>query len=93
MIFLIGDTHGMNGSFKIDKLIRMNITSESDYLIICGDFGSILNIYSISSTIAFYSRLKCVLYLQMVIMRILTYCIPILWDTGMVARYIRFQRI
>lgn len=59
MIFVTGDTHGMQDIIKIKQACENNILSEHDYIIIAGDFGGIWDKSTFFQNLSFYSRLKC----------------------------------
>lgn len=59
MIFITGDTHGMQDIIKIKQAYENNILSERDYIIIAGDFGGIWDKATLFLNLSFYARLKC----------------------------------
>ena len=57
MILITGDTHGLIDYNKIERLNKINVLSNNDYLIIAGDFGGIWNARTLDHDLSFYTKL------------------------------------
>ena len=57
MIFITGDTHGFIDAKKIVDLALKQQLTNSDYVIIAGDFGAIWDYRSIDKCVEFYNQL------------------------------------
>lgn len=59
MIYVTGDTHGLQNTEKLDAFFRTTPLTKADYLIIAGDSGILWSEKSNARRLAFYDGLPC----------------------------------